>query len=79
MNKTFVCESWPKRPIEVIIDDTFISFQLPEENDREIYWILKQEWTDKILIKKGFIWSEVMSQKLWYTSEMNQFIESNLN
>lgn len=79
MSKEFLCEDYPDRPIAIIITDGFISFQLPLERDREIYWILKQEWTDGDLIKKGFIWSRVMSQKLWYTAEMNEFIEANLN
>lgn len=65
--KTFKNGHNPKRPIMVKVDNRFISFHFPYENDLEFYWIPMDEWKDTM--------REFIRQKQWFNSEMESFID----
>lgn len=81
MQKIFVSPHWPKRPIAVKInnEDGYISFNFPEEEDREFYSFQINEWIDDYNKKHpGRDWISHMEGKVWFTSDIRKFINKNL-
>lgn len=68
--KTFVSERG--RLIAVVIDK-YISFQFPTENDREFYWIEKEDWA-----KDRANWVRQIESKSSYTEDMTMFIDKSI-
>ena len=70
-SKYFVTERG--RPIEIVVD-THISFQFPNESNREFYWIEIDDWK-----KDSDYWINHMSMKTWYSPAMTYFINQSVN
>jgi hypothetical protein len=66
-SKTFISERG--RPIAVVINE-YISFQFPQESNREFYWIDKKDWDENFELH--------MKQKSWYSPAMTEFINKSL-
>ena len=71
--------TWKDRPITIKIDDDCISFHFKTEGDREFYYIPKHEWiSDKTERQdRDDNWKTHMNEKVWFTNEMEQFINNN--
>lgn len=64
------------RPILVRVDDTHISFHFTNENEREFYWICKQDWVRDYSrdMGRGDNFHVHMTGKKWFTKPMYEFL-----
>ena len=70
MEQRFICPI-TGRLISITIDQQFVSFSFIYKNNHdEFYDFLKENWKDTF--------KEHMAQKSWFTSEMADFITSNI-
>ena len=60
------------REITITIDDEFVSFyhEYLHDEDDYFYWIFIDDWFEK---------KEHIKEKRWFTNEMENFIDYNLN
>ena len=72
--------TWKDRPINIKIGDDYISFHFKTEGDREFYYIPKQEWIDDKTQRqdRDDNWHKHMNEKVWFTTEMENFINKNI-
>lgn len=62
------------RKTAVSIDAEFISFTFPDENDREFYWIIAEDWRGN-----QQHWKRQLFGKTWFNSEMFDYINQMLS
>jgi hypothetical protein len=83
MNKTFYPKTeyfgWNKRAINIKINEDYITFHFKDEGDREFYYIPKTDWiNDKTeILDREDNWHFHMKEKVWFTNEMESFINKN--
>ncbi len=77
MKKTFYHYMKGKRPIEVKIGPSRISFHFKNENNREFYAIPTDEWISDKIYRQGREdnWHLHMMEKNWFNQEMKKFID----
>jgi len=69
-----------KRPIEVNVGPSRISFHFKKESNREFYAIPTDEWIDdRATTRQGREdnWHFHMTEKNWFNQDMKKFIDDN--
>ena len=68
------------RQIGISIDNEFIIFTYPEEENRDFYHIPIKQWKDDLTERqgRGDNWHYHMMEKEWFSSEMKDYIDSKI-
>lgn len=80
MEKTFYNYMKGKRPIEIKVGESRITFHFKKEGNREFYAIPTDEWiSDRTSTRQGREdnWHSHMMDKNWFNEDMKRFIDDN--